>query len=175
MKTFFAITVTCPDRPGIVERITEAMIAHSANWEASRMARLGGEFAGIVLVSVAAERADALAESLRSLANDAMTVSFKVTQPPSVSASGSHACQFRLTGADHEGIVHAVAAYLARQGINVEELETDVVAAPVTASPLFRMAARLQVPRHITFEELRGNLGDIGEELGVDIEIVASD
>jgi glycine cleavage system regulatory protein len=175
VKTFFLITVTCPDRPGIVERVTEVVVAHGANWEASRMARLGGEFAGIVLVSVAEQHADALAHSLRDLADDQMTVAVRGTRPSPTVAAGLRSCQFQLTGADHEGIVHTVAAYLASQGINVEDMETDIVAAPVTASPLFRMVARLQVPEQLTFAQLRVNLADIAEDLGVDIEIATSD
>ncbi|MCL4205642.1 MAG: hypothetical protein KJ000_24435 [Pirellulaceae bacterium] len=173
MKTYFVITVTCPDRPGIVEKITEAMVAHAANWEESRLARLGGEFAGIILVSVAAEGADALAAALLGLADGEMTVALKVTQPPGDARSGLHVCQLQLAGADHEGIVHTVAAYLARQGINVEELETEVTAAPITASPLFQMTARLQVPAHVAFDELQANLARIAEDLGVDIDIAA--
>ncbi len=173
MKTYFVITVTCPDRPGIVEKITEAMVAHAANWEESRLARLGGEFAGIILVSVAAEDADALAAALLGLADGAMTVALKVTQPPGDAPSGLRVCQLQLAGADHEGIVHTVAAYLARQGINVEELETEVTAAPITASPLFRMTARIQLPSHVAFDELQANLARIAEDLGVDIDIAA--
>ena len=56
MKTHLMVTITCPDRPGIVERVTEVIESFSANWEESRMARLGGDFAGIVRVSVPAEK-----------------------------------------------------------------------------------------------------------------------
>jgi glycine cleavage system transcriptional repressor len=116
VKTLFVITVTCPDRPGVVERVTEVVVAHGANWEASRMARLGGEFAGIVLVSVAEQHADALAQSLSGLSDDQMTVEVRVTRPSPAVAAGLRSCQIQLTGADHEGIVHTVAAYLASQG-----------------------------------------------------------
>jgi glycine cleavage system regulatory protein len=46
------LTVIAPDRPGIVEAISKTALAHGANWEASRMVRLGGRFAGVLLVSV---------------------------------------------------------------------------------------------------------------------------
>jgi glycine cleavage system transcriptional repressor len=175
MNAFLVITVTCPDRPGIVEQVTEVVVAHGGNWEASRMTRLGGEFAGIVLVSIVAQHADALAESLRGMTDDRMTVMVKRTQLPALEAVGTNSYQFRLTGADHEGIVHTVASYLASRGINVEDMETDVEAAPITASPLFRMSARLDVPEQVPLERLRADLADIGEELGVDIEITADE
>ena len=39
MKTLLMVTITCPDRPGIVEQITQVVIRYSANWEDSRLAR----------------------------------------------------------------------------------------------------------------------------------------
>ena len=62
MKTYLVVTITCPDRPGIVERLTELLVAHAANWEESRMARLGGDFAGIVKIGVAPESVELIGE-----------------------------------------------------------------------------------------------------------------
>ena len=83
MKTYLVVTVTCPDRPGIVERITEIVVRHAANWEDSRMARLGGDFAGIVMISVAPADASALTESLEALGDHETTVTVKATRPMS--------------------------------------------------------------------------------------------
>jgi len=138
------------------------------------MARLGGEFAGMVLVSVAAGKAEPLAAALRGLADERMAVVVKPTQPADELAAGGALLELRLTGADHEGIVHKVSAYLAGQGINVEAMDTDVVPAPVTATPLFQMEAQVRVPARLTLAELQGNLNRIGDELGVDIEVHAS-
>ena len=76
-----------------------------------------------------------------------------------------------LTGADHEGIVHKVSAYLAAQGINVESMETKVTRAPMSAAPLFRMDAVIKVPLELSLDELDSSLQQIGESLGVDIDI----
>lgn len=172
MKTYLVVTITCPDRPGIVERITEVLVAQDANWEESRMARLGGDFAGIVLVSVAPARAETLAAALRALASEQMTVVVKPTQPAAADASAGGALyHLRLTGADHEGIVHTVAAYLASQGINVETMETAVVPAPMSAAPLFQMEAQIRVPLRLTFADLQANLERIGDDLAVDIQL----
>ena len=172
MKTYLVVTITCPDRPGIVERITEVLVAQEANWEESRMARLGGDFAGIVLISVAPHRAESLAADLRALGSEQMAVVVKPTQPAESDAlAGGTLYELRLTGADHEGIVHKVSAYLASQGINVETMQTEVVPAPMSAAPLFQMEAQIKVPVRLTLADLRGNLERIGDELGVDIEV----
>lgn len=172
MKKHLVVTITCPDRPGIVERITEHVINYSANWEDSRMARLGGHFAGIVLISVPQEKVEALTQSLLELADDDTTVAVKATQDvPPVQRSEDRLFDFSLTGADHEGIVHRVAAYLADQGINVESMETNVVPAPMSASPLFHMTAMIKAPADLALDELVARLNDIGDEAGVDIHV----
>jgi glycine cleavage system regulatory protein len=173
MKTHFVVTITCPDRPGIVERVTEVVAEHAANWEESRLARLGGDFAGIVRVSVPQEHAAALSSALRELTNEQMTVTVRTSHSPAAvfSVSGHRLCALRLTGADHEGIVHAVSAYLASQQINVEAMDTQVVPAPVSAAPLFHMDAQIRIPPGLSLPELDANLQRIGEELGVDIDV----
>jgi glycine cleavage system regulatory protein len=172
MRTHLVVTITCPDRPGIVEQITEALVGFSANWEESRMARLGGDFAGIVKIGVSQEQADSLSEALRGLEDSETTVTVKVAHDPGASTLEGYALyELRLVGADHEGIVHTVSRYLVDQGINVEEMETQVVPAPMSASPLFQMEARIKVPPQLSLADLNANLQRIGEELGVDIEV----
>lgn len=170
MKTHLIVTITCPDRPGIVERITEVLISYSANWEESRFARLGGDFAGIVRISAPQEHTDALTAALISLGHDQMTVTVKKGQPRTSSEpAGYTLAELRLSGADHEGIVHKVAAFLASRHINVETMETEVVLAPVSATPLFQMEARVKIPPGISLRDLDADLQRIGDELGVDM------
>lgn len=172
MKTYLVVTLTCPDRPGIVDRITEAMTGYAANWEESRMAHLGGEFAGIVKISVPQEEAEAVAAALWGMADDQMTVAVKFTQSGASEPSSEHGLyKLRLEGADHEGIVHTVSHYLASRGVNVETMDTEVARAPVCGTPLFHMVAQIKVPRELPLPELNANLDRIGDDLGVDIDI----
>jgi glycine cleavage system regulatory protein len=175
MRTHLVVTITCPDHPGIVERVTEVIERYSANWEESQMARLGGDFAGIVRVSVAAEKAEALAAALWALDEERMSVVVKfagAAESPAVPAQSLY--ELRLTGADHEGIVHTVSRYLSDQGINVEKMETAVVPAPMSAAPLFHMEAQIRTPGELPLSELDANLQRIAEDLGVDIELSPS-
>ncbi len=172
MRTTLIVTVTCPDRPGIIERVAETVDEHGGNWEESRMARLGGDFAGIVKVTVPAERADELREALACLADESMSVTVKVSELAAAAVpAGAQRYQLRLAGADHEGIVHHVAAYLAAQGINVSEMETALAPAPVSATPLFRMYALIELPPNVAIERLQGELEALAHRLSVDIEL----
>jgi glycine cleavage system regulatory protein len=52
------VTVNDDDKPGIVEQLSDRIVASGAIWEESRMLRLAGKFAGPLRVSVEADRAD---------------------------------------------------------------------------------------------------------------------
>ena len=74
MRTSLVLTVIGTDRPGIVEQLSDRVLAADANWEESRMARLAGKFAGVLRVSVDADRADRLAADLQAVASGDLTV-----------------------------------------------------------------------------------------------------
>ena len=76
-----------------------------------------------------------------------------------------------MIGADHEGIVHQVAEYLAKLRIQVDEMETHVTKAPVTGTPLFAMDASVQAPPEINLPQLKDKLEVLGDQLGVDIRL----
>ena len=59
--TSLVVTVIGPDRPGIVRLLSDRAQRFGANWAASRLSRLAGEFAGMVHFEVPRENADALA------------------------------------------------------------------------------------------------------------------
>src|SRR5690606_23302434 len=64
MSTQLVITLIATDRPGIVEQVADVIGRCEGNWLESSLSRLGGQFAGILLVEVAREREDALRAAL---------------------------------------------------------------------------------------------------------------
>ena len=64
------LTVVGPDRPGLVRALAEAVAARSGSWLESRMARLAGQFAGIVLL----EAPDSLLDDLRALESQGLRI-----------------------------------------------------------------------------------------------------
>ena len=173
MKTYLIVTITCPDRPGIVERVTEAISGFGANWEDSRMARLGGDFAGIVKIAVDPQQVDDVCKALEALADGETTILVKKTtaEPVEPVPRESQLYRLQLSGADHEGIVHDLARFLAGCGINVESMDTAVVPAPMSASPVFQMDAEIRVPPSVSIDQLRSDLEEIAHRLAVDITL----
>lgn len=170
MSKSLVVTVIGPDRPGIVERVSEAVSHYGGNWEQSRMASLAGQFAGILLVSIPSERVEAARMALEELATEGL----KVTVESSLSVSTQepcHALNLELVGQDHPGIVHDISAALLGRGISVDELQTECRSASMSGETLFHASARLLVPNRLATDELRDILESLANELMVDINL----
>jgi glycine cleavage system transcriptional repressor len=175
MRTQLLITSIGEDRPGIVARLTEVFVANSANLEESRMAILGGEFAAIMLVSAPAEKTPGLEKDLAKLQAEGISAISRKTEflnPNRFQGYASY--EISLSGADHEGIVHQVSSFLHDQSINIQSVDTTVVNAPVSGTPLFQMKAHIQVPPAISESQLRKKLNEIADQESVDIDLKAA-
>ena len=171
-KEYLVTTVVGPDRRGIVEQITAVVSNNQANIEESRMARLGGEFAVIMLISLPGAKEEDLMAGLDQLKEQNLTVLIRPTNLSRLEKfQGYVPYEISVIGADHEGIVHSVARYLASERINIETMDTHVTQAPITGTPLFSMQATVQAPPELTLQQLRQKLAEVGDELGVDIEV----
>jgi len=169
MSTFLVLTVIGEDRPGLVESLSDTVASHDGNWLESRMAHLAGRFAGILRVSVPDAKADELRAALTQL--QARGLSIVVERGAAAATPAAARLRLELIGADHPGIVRDIARALAARGINVEELETESVSAPMSGEPLFRATAELHAPNDLSIDELRAKLEELAEDLMVDITL----
>jgi glycine cleavage system regulatory protein len=167
MRDSLVLTVIGPDRTGLVEALAERISAAGGNWEASRMAQLSGQFAGILLVTVDRARTDELVSGLRGLGGLLQVSAHPAGEP--APAPSAQQVFLELTGDDRVGIVRDVARILAERGVNVEDLESTVVSAPMSGEPLFSAHAVLRVPAGLALAELRASLETLGSELMVDL------
>ena len=172
MATF---TLTCigDDRPGLVSALSAPISAHHASWERSQMARLAGKFAGILLVEVAEENAEALVADLTALKEVGLLVALERTDVPT--ERSSLRLHLELLGADHPGIVAEISASLAGRGIGIEELSTDIREAPMSGGMLFEARAVLEAPPGTDTDSLSALLENLADELMVDIRLSDAD
>ncbi len=171
MPVHLVLTVIARDKPGIVEALSQAVSDHGANWLGSRMARLAGEFAGIVEVSVPDTQASKLALALRGLESEGLRIQIEQSSAPESAAAGTRTLQLELVGNDRPGIVREIAQALARRGVNVDELSTGCESAPMSGEAFFRTTARLEVPADVTLESLGTELEKIASDLMVDLSL----
>jgi len=166
-----ALTVTLygDDRPGIVRRLSERAREFGASWTGSRMANLGGRFAGIVHFEVPAESADALSDALRRLQSTGLHVVVDKTVFPAGPA-GRRLVLLEIQGPDRPGIVHEMSQSLADRGVSIEQLHTEVVG-DAGAQHTFKVRALLLAPETLSNAELRRGLESLTSEMKVDIDI----
>ena len=169
MRNTLVLTVLATDRTGLVELLAERIAAAGGNWEESRMARLAGQFAGILLVTCEAARCDELAAAIRTLDAAGLQVTIRSASSDTSRVAPGARLRLELTGADRPGIVRDVSRVLAERGVNVEELESEVSSAPMSAEPLFTARARLRVPPGLALGDLRSGLEALAGELMVDL------
>ncbi|MDZ4178048.1 MAG: ACT domain-containing protein [Coriobacteriia bacterium] len=173
MRTDIVLTLTGPDRVGIVEEVTRVLLGMDGNVGTSRMARLGGEFSIIMLAAVPGEAGTLVArveDAFGGLTAAGYRLTVSATSAP-VAHIATDSYRIVVRGADHEGIVHEIARGLSERGINIESAETSTVQAPVTGSPLFVMTAIVAVPRDMPEQVWVDDLGRAADAAGVDLEV----
>jgi glycine cleavage system regulatory protein len=164
------LTLIGPDRPGLVESLAKRVADHGGNWLESRMAHLAGQFAGILRIEVPPDRVDALHAALAELEAEGLRVVAESGARPA--DSDRRAMELELLGQDHPGIVRKVSEVLLGHGVNIEELTTDNLSAPMAGGLLFRAKARLNVPAGTDTDRLRRDLETIADDLMVDLRLV---
>lgn len=172
MAQSIVLTLVGPDRPGLVEAVSDIVVRHGGNWLESRMAQLAGQFAGILRIEVPADQVHAIEESLLMLKPAELQI---VVVPADSTGYRPPSCPLRLhlVGQDRPGIVREIAQVLADRGVNVEELHTECQSAPMSAEVLFIATARLRIPDDLGLNELRSALERIASDLMVDVTLEA--
>ncbi len=167
-------TLTGPDRIGIVDEVTRMLLEAGGNVETSRMTRLGGEFAILMLVSLPPDGLSRLDKGIAVLVPQGYKVTASQTSLGHAERyPGWLPGQIEIRGADHEGIIHEIAHILSRRGISIEAMDTGTTQAPINGMPLFMMTAAVLIPPGIAGQEWEAELNDAGDRLGVEITVNA--
>jgi len=164
------MTVIGPDRPGLVEILAAQVAQNGGNWLESRMCRLGGQFAGIVRVEIDTGKAAVLGAALRQLETKGLRIVTETEAGTSSKTAGSIAI-LELVGQDRPGIMHQISRVLASHAVNVEDLSSDRVSAPMDGNMLFQARAKVLLPPGLSLTALRADLEKLASDLMVDVEL----
>lgn len=165
------LTLLGADRPGLVEAVADTVARLGGNWLESRMAHLGGKFAGILRLQVPADTVPRLRESLEALAGDDLRIVIESdeAEPP---VRPQRILELELVGLDRAGIVRDISRVLVASGANVEEITTDCSSAPMSGETLFRARIRAAVPVAADLAKLRADLERFATDLIVELRVV---
>jgi glycine cleavage system transcriptional repressor len=173
MPTPFVLTLTGPDRVGLVEAVTKCLLDRGGNVETSRMTRLGGAFAILMLATVPAEAMDALPDAFESLVAQGYKLTLSQTATlRAESRLGWQPFEIEVRGADQEGIIYQVAQSLAQRGITIESMDTVTTAAAMSGDSLFSMTAQVLAPPNLA-HDWQDALDQVGREMNVDINVAS--
>ena len=170
MQTNFVLALTGPDRIGIVQELTGLLLRRGGNVETSRMARLGGEFAVLMLVAMPSDRFAGLEGDLGGLSAQGYTFTISGARAGQGGAQpGWVPYRIAVEGADHEGIIHEVAHFLSERGINIESMDSECLPGATSGVPLFSMTAEVLAPPGLDADDWRAGLAAIGRRLNLDV------
>ncbi|MDT0212729.1 ACT domain-containing protein [Rothia sp. ARF10] len=184
MTTTLVLSVIGDDRAGLVKALADVIAANDGNWERSHLSELAGKFAGIVVVTVPDDRADALREALAPLeglldvtvhgaAQESATAAGGPTGTTAATDDAPVRVRVELLGNDRPGIVGAVSGVLADHGLSVAELVSGTRPTPEAGGRLFEAVATATAPAGIDLAALQSALEELATEIMVDLTLDA--
>jgi len=137
------------------------------------MARLSGQFAGVVNVMVSPSKLDSLRTDLENMSKDGLLVSMVEASVVSEDSEVSgDAFSLEVVGQDRTGIVKEISHTLAELGVNVVELITECSSAPMSGERLFEADAVIIIPTDCSQEKVQEQIEEIAHDLAVTISSI---
>tara|TARA_B100000965_G_scaffold381111_1_gene378243 strand:- start:3287 stop:3802 length:516 start_codon:yes stop_codon:yes gene_type:complete len=168
MRSKLIISANGLDEKGIVSKISSIIGKHNANIETSKMIRLENEFAMLILINIQNEKIKILTKSLNQINELSVNLIETKTNENILYENKFH---LYINGADNEGIVYAFSKFLSEIDINIDEVNTKIKNAPMSATPLFMMDLIIGSKSKINEKDLNEKLNGVGEKLGVEVTI----
>ena len=169
MQQSLLISLICEDKPGIIEALSNVIAEHNGSWQESKMARLGGQFTGIIMVDVGEKDLAELTQALKQLEQAGITLSI-TTVNSDIELANPNPVAFKVTGDDRPGIVQELSSLMANCGANIDELDTFVEGAPFSGGILFTMAGCASLPATLSNDRLAEKMEALSDDLMVEID-----
>jgi len=174
---WFVMSAIGEDRPGIVADLAELVFECDCNLEDSRMTKLGGAFATLLLASGRGDDVGTrLAAGCKRIEwEKRLTVFVREVAGPEPAAPTGVTYECVATGVDKAGIVATIARHLADLGANVTDLHSSLRPASGSGTPIYTLRMRLVVPGDVPASAARERLDAAAEKLGIDVTLTPLD
>lgn len=167
------LTVLGADRPGIVADVTGLLFDSGCNIEDSSMTILEGEFAMLVIVSLARDLSYASLQKkfapLERKSKLSVTIKEFKARPKTRKEFLVKNYVISVIGADKPGIVHQVSKLLAQHKINITDVDTKRIGKGPEG--VYAMILEANIPSEVNVPELERELEDLGKGLAVDVTL----
>lgn len=156
------------DRPGIVDKLSKAILDNDCSVADSRMTVLGGTFAILLMVEGPWDKVARLEDQLKELQDDlGLTITAQRTEPRRP-AGDLLPYGVDVVSLDHPGIVHSLASFFSQRGINIEDMSTSCYAAAHTGAPMYSVHMSVGIPGNIHIATLRDEFMDFCDGMNLD-------
>jgi glycine cleavage system transcriptional repressor len=174
MDKLVSVSVMGDDRPGIVAGVSKVLFENACNIEALSQTVIMGQFAMIVVVSpLKGSKTEVLQKALEELAREmSLEIHVRLLNPEErLGFDPGEAESFVITvrGQDRPGLVYAITAILAEQGINITRLGAEVV--PVGKQLEYIQIYEVDIPKQVDFSLIQRALREKGAEIGVTVDM----
>lgn len=167
MPASIVTTILATDRSGLVNTISETIAEHGGSWQESRMARLAGQFAGILRIECPEGSCEALIAALSDL--ERVGISIMARRESTVPAPPRELVGLDVIGNDRPGIIRSLSSAIAAAGANVEELATSLESAPMSGHPIFHARGSVSLPPGVDSAALVEAIEGLGPDLSVSV------
>ena len=168
MTQLVVISAVGPDRAGVVNDLSKAVLDCGGNIEESRMTALGAEFAMLLLVSGNWATVNKLEKSLDKLGQDTgLKIELRKTDERHID-EGRMPYHVDVVSLDQPGIVFNLANFFAVRNIEISDLATRRYAAAHTGSKMFAVQMTVDVPGSQSIAQLRDEFLELCDQLNLD-------
>jgi glycine cleavage system regulatory protein len=169
MSTSLVLTISAHDRPGIISRLSNTITESGGNWLESRMARLAGQFVGIVCIECTKGKESDIRENLEKLHAEGIHV--HVLGPGDLSDYPfTRHMRIDIFGNDRPGIVSQLAKVISQAGANIEEINTSIESAAMSGQSIFHVCGTICLPDSCDDETIITAIESLSDDLTIEAE-----
>jgi len=160
------LTVIGEDRVGLVENLSNVLVANHACWLASNLSHLSGYFAGVVEVEVPENYLSGLTDALKNVTGLKVEVHDEVNRE----ILSPQEIEFVITGNDRKGIVQELSSIITHKGASIVNFTSNRQSAPNWGGGLFHAVAKVSLPSGMDPDVIAESLEQLASDIVVDME-----
>lgn len=172
-KVVSVLTVVGKDRPGIIAEVTEVLYRSGCNLQDMSMTILEQELAMMVIVSMDSSKKIVIEKKLNGLTRGLKLTFFwkdlKKSGTVKHAKASNLSCLVTAIGKDRTGIVYEVSRLMARNKLNITDLNSRVLGS--AANALYAMMLEVDMPKSVSLKKLSSQLHALAGKLKIEIQV----
>lgn len=158
------ISFISPDRPGLVDTISNIVRQFNGNWQSSSLNHMSGYFTGSIEIAIEESKSLELINAIKSI--DELESIIKVADHNLITEAP--AVVLELTANDREGIIQEVSSIIHQQGGNLLKVVSQTETAAHSGQELFKAEVTVSLSAN-QVDNLIDAIESLADDLMVDV------